>query len=228
MEIYLRQKTSKKTEFKFASLPEFINVEQSARYQSYDILNIGAVQFPKGTEVGTISWDGTFFGKAKSKETSIVDKSNWKSPKSCRKILERWRDSGTVLTLVVGKTGINYDVTISSFSGVYSGAFGNFDYSISFTRCKELKIRTTNELKIKSFASKSNRSSKSNEGTYMVVSSDSLWKIAAVMLGQGNRWSEIYSLNKSVIETSAKKHGKSSSSNGQWIYPGDIYSLPKT
>ena len=37
---------------------------------------------------------------------------------------------------------------------------------------------------------------------------------------------EIYELNKDTIEAAAKKYGRSSSSNGWWIYPGTVLQLP--
>ena len=38
--------------------------------------------------------------------------------------------------------------------------------------------------------------------------------------------SEIYNANKSIIESTAKKYGKKSSSNGHWIYPGCKLTIP--
>ena len=45
-------------------------------------------------------------------------------------------------------------------------------------------------------------------------------------LGNGTKWQSIYNLNKAAIEAAAKKHGRSSSSNGWWIYPGTVLKLP--
>ena len=39
---------------------------------------------------------------------------------------------------------------------------------------------------------------------YTVKQNDSLWKIAQSELGDGNRWKEIYELNKDVIKDSNK------------------------
>lgn len=64
-------------------------------------------------------------------------------------------------------------------------------------------------------------------GDYTVKQGDNLWDIARVKLGNGSRQTEIYTLNKDVIEAAAKKHGRASSSNGWWIYPGTILRLPK-
>lgn len=62
--------------------------------------------------------------------------------------------------------------------------------------------------------------------SYTVKSGDNLWNIAKIYLGNGARQKEIYNLNKEVIEAAAKKHGRSSSSNGWWIYPGTVLQLP--
>lgn len=62
--------------------------------------------------------------------------------------------------------------------------------------------------------------------TYTVKQGDNLWDIARVKLGNGERQTEIYNLNKATIEAAAKKYGRSSSSNGWWIYPGTVLKLP--
>ena len=64
------------------------------------------------------------------------------------------------------------------------------------------------------------------EATVTVASGDNLWDIARVKLGDGSRMNEIYELNKDTIEAAAKKYGRSSSSNGWWIYPGTVLQLP--
>lgn len=40
--------------------------------------------------------------------------------------------------------------------------------------------------------------------TYKVVKGDSLYKIAKAKLGNGNRWKEIYNLNKNIIKNPNK------------------------
>jgi LysM repeat protein len=62
--------------------------------------------------------------------------------------------------------------------------------------------------------------------TYTIKSGDTLWGIAKSKLGSGSRYTEIYNLNKSTIEAAAKQHGRASSSNGNWIWPGTVLQLP--
>lgn len=64
--------------------------------------------------------------------------------------------------------------------------------------------------------------------TYTVVSGDTLWAIAKKYLGSGTQYTTIYNANADVIESTAKAHGKSSSSNGHWIYPEEVFTIPGT
>lgn len=62
---------------------------------------------------------------------------------------------------------------------------------------------------------------------YKVVSGDTLWKISTQFLGSGAKYMQIYNANSGTIEGAAKSHGKSSSGNGHWIYPGTTLIIPR-
>lgn len=66
----------------------------------------------------------------------------------------------------------------------------------------------------------------SNSSVYTVESGDCLWNIAKAAYGTSTNWKVIYEANKSAIEAEAKKHGRQSSSNGHWIYPGLKLTIP--
>ena len=61
---------------------------------------------------------------------------------------------------------------------------------------------------------------------YTIVSGDTLWAISTKQLGSGAKYMQIYNANSSVIESAAKSHGRSSSNNGHWIYPGTVLTIP--
>lgn len=217
----------KGSKFTFPALPEKVQGKYAAKYQSFDIISLGTVKVPKGTDVSEFSWDGVFFGASKKNE-AIVKTNAWKSPNECVKILNDYMLNETVLTLIVTETWINVDVTISSFQPRPVGAYGNVEYSITFVQKKPLKIYSTNELKIAAFVRKTKprASSSSSGGNYTVVSGDTLWGIASKKMGSGTKWTKIYDATKDTIESTAKKHGKSSSDHGHWIWPGEVLTIP--
>lgn len=71
------------------------------------------------------------------------------------------------------------------------------------------------------------RKGKDTVKTYTVKKGDTLGIIAKQQLKSTSKWRDIYNLNKSLIESVAKKHGKKSSSSGWWIWEGTVLKLPK-
>lgn len=61
---------------------------------------------------------------------------------------------------------------------------------------------------------------------YVIKKGDTLWAISKKQYGNSSKWKSIYTANKSLIESTAKKYGKKSSSNGHWIYPGTALTIP--
>jgi nucleoid-associated protein YgaU len=64
--------------------------------------------------------------------------------------------------------------------------------------------------------------------SYTIVKGDTLGKISKKFYGVSSKWEMIYEANKTVIEADAKKHGRSSSSKGNYIYPGTKLVIPMT
>lgn len=62
--------------------------------------------------------------------------------------------------------------------------------------------------------------------SYVVKKGDCLWNISRKFYGTGAKWKTIYNANKAVIENTARRYGKKSSSNGHWIYPGTRLIIP--
>ncbi len=63
--------------------------------------------------------------------------------------------------------------------------------------------------------------------TYTVVSGDTLWGISKKFYGTGTKYHIIYDANAELIESTAKSHGKKSSDNGHWIWPGETFTIPE-
>lgn len=91
---------------------------------------------------------------------------------------------------------------------------------------KTITFQDEGGVRVGMLQSERDNSAKPVINVYVVKANDSLWNIAKLNLGSGERHSEIYSLNKDVIEAAAKEHGRDSSSNGWWIYSGTKLRLP--
>lgn len=135
----------------------------------------------------------------------------------------------------------NFDVTIEDYEIIEDADNQGMDVKIKLSM-KEYRTWGAKKLKKKKnkkdtsrfsvsvgFASGTSarvRNTKEVAKTYTVKQYDTLMNIAKKQLNDGSRWKEIYTLNKKTIESTAKKHGKKSSSNGYWIYAGTKLKLP--
>lgn len=230
MDIYLKEKQNMKAQFQFPSLPEAIRIKGSASYQEYDIIKKGTYAFPAGFDIRTFQWSGYFWGKARKNDRVLNRK--WMAPMACANKLKAWMEKGTVLNLVISGGGINKDVTIKSLDCTQTGGNGDMEYSITLVLYRPLKIYTTDELgtdtkKTSKKKTVTREEAKPKKKQYTVAYGDNLWSIARKHYGgSGEDWKKIYDANKEVIESTAKKHGYSSSDNGWWIFPGCVLMIP--
>lgn len=200
-----------------------------ARLGSYEVLDWGTVEIPSGRDLGTISWSGIFPGKMRKdlKYLNRLDADGnpiWEKPRSYYDQLVKWKSNGTPLRLLITNTQINHDVYLTKFIATRSGGHGDMSYDIEFRGRRTITIKTKKKSKT---TGKKTTTRKTTTTTYKVKKGDTLWGISKKYLGKGSRWKEIYKLNKSIIEKTAKKHGKKSSDGGHWIYPGTKLKLPK-
>lgn len=225
VDIYLREVDGDR-EIRVPILPESIGFKKGeASFIVYDIMNLGEVAVPSGAGLAAYSWESVFPGK-NSPEADMV-RGTWAAPKTYDKILENWKNNKKKLNLlVVGYPTINEDVYIETYEGSATGGFGDISYTVSFIEARSItiktkKVSTSSKSKPKSDPDKSKKSS-----SYTIKSGDTLWGIAVKFYGDGTKWKTIYNANKEIIEKTAKKHGKSSSQNGHWIYPGVTLTIP--
>ncbi len=204
-------------------LPEEIKFKSNeTRFASYDILDKGEIKIPTGANIHGYSWDGVLPGE-RHKNTSL-QRGEWRDPKKIQSIWSFWREYGTPLRLLIIGTPINHDVYLEDYDVTYTGAFGDYEYSISFIEARDIAIRNDPAAST-SFAGVPGSFGKRPENQssvvrYQCVPGDTLWALAHRFLGDGKRWPEIYNINQTIIETVAKTHGYQSSEYGQILIAG--------
>ena len=219
MDIYITDIDSGR-KIQIPALPMEITCGADGRFATYEIMKKGQVNVPEGSNLETVEWEAMFPGADRQHEPWIR---SWLDPMEYDEILTGWRENGTALKLVITETNINMDCHLASYRPTHSGGYGDVTYSVILTEKKDITVTSASTKKTNST---SNRTTKSQSKTYTVKSGDCLWNIAKSYYGKGAEWKKIYNANKDVIEKEAKRRGKSSSNNGDRIWPGTTLSIP--
>lgn len=195
-------------------------------FTTYKMLDRGDVVRPAGNETQKVSWSSMFPGESRKDMPILADE--WTDPIEADNLFKRWKATKKILNLTIEDSGVSeFKCYIDTYESTYSGGYGDIYYEISFTAYKTISIQTlkkttTSKEPVKNTTTRPAATTK----TYKVKSGDTLWGIASKLLGSGSRWKEIYNLNKSAIEQTAKKRGYKSSDNGHWIFPGTSLKIP--
>ena len=232
VEIIVKEKEGS-TEINFPWLPDEISYKSGGvQFSTYKLLNFREAARPSSVGLAEVSWEGIFPGEARRDHPFCTGK--WKSPSTYQAILNKWKNKKRLLKITVTGTPVSMYCYLKDFECTWSGGAGDCHYKVGFLEYRNISV-TVKKAKTKS---KSKFSEKNRLGgkltakrpaslapsTFVVKTGDSLWSIAKQLLGTGDRWKEIYSLNKSAIEEAAKKHGVK---NGYEVFAGTKLKLPK-
>lgn len=222
IKLYGKNNKNKSTTITIPVNPEKITYNADGYFQEYQIINKGTSKIPNGKDVSYVGWECFFPGASLKNEKYVI---KYKSPSSIRKQIEYWRRNGKKIKVSITTTPINMYAYINSYAETYEGSNGNIYYSIELVQAVDIEVDRVKKKKNKTSGTK--RTSKRSSGkSYVVKKGDCLWNISKKYYKKGSQWKKIYNANKSTIEKAAKKHGKKSSSNGHWIYPGTKLKIP--
>lgn len=202
--------------------PPSVEFPEKQLNQTTTLLNIGEVRL-KGERGIKSTMLSSFFPS----EKSPFYKNAKRKPDQYAAIIQEWKNQKMVVRVIVSDMKINLAMLIDDFTYGMKEGDDDIYYTISLSESRTLNVPSVQiTTKVRSNGLLSRPAIATSGGSYTVVSGDTLWGIAKQKYGSGNSYPKIYNTNSSTIEASAKKHGKSSSDNGHWIYPGDVYTIP--
>lgn len=202
--------------------PPVVEFTEKQLNQAITLLNVGEANL-KGERGLKYTKLSSFFPSKKSP----FYKNAKKLPSKYIAMLQEWKTAKEVVRVIISDMKINLAMLIDELNFSMKEGDGDIYYTISLSEYRTLNIPSVQiETKVRSNGLLSRPAPAASGGTHTVVSGDTLWGIAKQKYGNGGQYPKVYNTNKGTIEASAKKHGKSSSNNGNWIYPGDVYTLP--
>lgn len=202
--------------------PPSVEFTEKQLNQAITLLNIGEANLKgerglKYTKLSSFfpSEKSPFYKNAKKKTDKYVA------------MLQEWKTTKAVVRVIISDMKINLAMLIDDFTYSMREGDGDIYYTISFSEYRTLNVPSVQiTTKVRNNGLLSRPAPAAAGGSYTVVGGDTLWGISKQKYGNGSSYPKIYNANNGTIEASAKKHGKSSSDNGHWIYPGDVYTIP--
>jgi len=222
MEFWLQKESDSK--FELPVKPSDFTVSVGHKNTVVNVIQLGDINLIGKTGLREISLSSFF----PAKDYNFSNNSDRKSPITYVERLEKWRNAGEPIRVII--TGIlNMESTIESFTYGEQDATGDIYYTLHLKEYKKIKTKkaTVTIATVKPSVRAVKPAPKVVTRTYTVVSGDNLWKIARKFYGgTGSDWRRIYDANTSIIEATAKRYGKANSNTGWWIYPGTVFNIP--
>lgn len=202
--------------------PASVEFTEKQLNQTITLLNIGEANLKGERGLKYTKLSGFF-----PSEQSPFFKYAKEKPEKYVTMLLEWKTKKEVVRVIISDMKINLAMLIDDLAYSMREGDGDIYYTISLSEYRTLNVPSVQiTTKVRSNGLLSRPGSVASGGTYTVVSGDTLWGISKSKYGNGSSWPKIYGVNSGTIEASAKRHGKSSSDNGHWIWPGDVYTIP--
>lgn len=197
-------------------LPEEISYSSTARFQEYEILDLGEVKLPRGRNLNTYSWDAAF-PSINRENLSFLHGGKLQKPEVYINHIEYWKNNQKKVNLMIQSTAFNQrTVYIEEFSYRMT-SIGDYQYSISLVDAVDLILNKQKK-----------RASSKNTKKYKVKSNkETLRDIAKKFYGDGGKYNRIYNANKSLIDKKNKAEKKKGRKVSKYkIYKGQVLTIP--
>lgn len=239
--------SDEKSVVQFPVAPAKMTMKIKNQNKSITLINEGEVNLIKSPGLTEITIDELLIPALQKYPFAVYKNNEFHTVKYYLTKLEKWKKSKKPVKFKMVRYSPNrereklmwdtkMDVTIESYEIIEDAERNGCDVKIKLNM-KEYRYWGAKKLVKKKSKSNSKsktsgtlthaRKTKTSATEYVVKKGDCLITIARKQLNDGSKWKKIYELNKKTIENEARKHGRKSSSNGHWIYPGTKLKLPK-
>ncbi|WP_046214786.1 LysM peptidoglycan-binding domain-containing protein [Paenibacillus wulumuqiensis] len=190
--------------------PEAISVTTTHGFQDVEVSNLGEYTVMGTNRLRSYSFSSFF---PSYYDGSYCEHDRFDKPTEIASQIERWMRSGKPIRFIVTGTAINLPVTIRNFEYEERGGDpGTLWYTIELKEYIFVETPKKKDPTKKAAAPKATTKAKRPDSTvkaktYTVKAGDSLFKIAqrAEVLGDGDKWRDLYTKNKSVIGSNPNK-----------------------
>jgi LysM repeat protein len=180
--------------------PSDYQVDKGMNNTSLIVENIGEINFLGKPKLTTISISSFF----PAQNYSFCQYSGFLMPYQCVELVEKWKDSGKPIRIIITETKVNMLCSIEDFK--YGEKDGTRDVYFSLD-LKEYKILST-EITTTVQASNTTRpTAKNTPNTYTVKAGDTLWSIAKTQYGDGSKYNQI-AQNNNILNPSLIRVGQ--------------------
>lgn len=202
--------------------PAELEIIQPQLNKRLTLLNMGTVNMKGNRDVATVTISSFFPGRS-SPFWRYADM----TPKKYRAKIENWKENKETKRLIITDMGINLAMLIDKCSFKVKEGSEDMYYTLELSEYRTLTVPTVAiPLQVRDNGLKQRPDEAVPAKTHTVASGDTLWGIAKKYYGSGAQNTQIYAANSAVIEAAASQHGRSSSNNGWWIYPGTVLTIP--
>lgn len=204
----------------FVPNPPTIDVSDGARVRTYTPQDLGSTGFPRGRSPWKLSMRAFLPGGARVGGV-FAPALLWRPPADVVYQLESWMGNGIKLTFIVTDTEINKDVFIVQFARTWGSGYGDVPYTLELQEWRDILVPVDSSSGVTPTGAvgvsnvglntgvsvtsdipegtSRTRTQDAPSSTHTVTDGETLYIIAAKELGDGDRWNEIYDLNRDQI-----------------------------
>lgn len=125
---------------------------------------------------------------------------NIPAPYMAIELIEKWKQSGKPIRLIITDTTINMAVSIETFEYGETGGNRDVTYTLTLKEYRFVKVTQVNNIE----ESSPRQITQESPVFYVVKTGDTLYIISKRLTGTGDNWRQIYDANKAIIGADPK------------------------